>query len=246
MIRLKKRRSKNKFVLIVFIILFGISCSIYLIKEFSKKANPLFLSYAESNVKQLSSLIVSKSVFKIIEKDVNLDKLFDVSKDNNNDIKLIDFNSEIASKLLTDTANIVLLNLKALEKGDIDYLNLPSDYDINKLKKGIICEIPFGVIYNSAFLSNIGPKIPVRFNLIGSVSTNIETNLKSYGINNALLEVYVKITTRTRISLPFVSENYELITRIPVAIKLIQGNIPSYYLNGYNNASNEIVKSFIE
>jgi len=38
-------------------------------------------------------------------------------------------------------------------------------------------------------LSNLGPKIPVKFDLVGEVIINIETKITNYGINNAMMEI---------------------------------------------------------
>ena len=78
----------------------------------------------------------------------------------------LDFNPLTVNKILTKVTNSVQINLKYIEQGKVELLALTTDelidYDINKLKKGIIYEIPTGVIFNNSFLSNLGPKLPVK------------------------------------------------------------------------------------
>ena len=61
-------------------------------------------------------------------------------------------------------------NLKAIENGNIEFLNLEgsfiNDYDGELLKEGIVCEIPFGALFNNSLISNIGPKIPIKVSFL--------------------------------------------------------------------------------
>ena len=48
----------------------------------------------------------------------------------------------------------------------------------------------------------------------------------------------VDVEVNTRIVLPIVSEEYTITASIPIAMKVIQGKIPDYYMNGFNTKSN--------
>ena len=163
--------------------------------------------------------------------------MFTIVKNDSDEIQLIDFNSVTVTKILTTVTNLVQLNLKAIEEGNVDLLELPDntleEYDQELLKEGIICEIPLGTVTGNALLSNIGPKIPLRLNLIGDVVTGVETNVKEYGINNALLEVGINVTLESRINLRFLSDKITVSTTVPIAMKVIQGKIPEIYANGF-------------
>ena len=126
------------------------------------------------------------------------------------------------------------------QKGDLIDLeeNTLDKYDKDLLKKGIIYEIPILAATNSSLLSNIGPRIPVRFYLIGDVTSNVETEVKEYGINNALVKLSIRINVSGRVNLPFVSENVTVDMVIPVSMKIIQGKIPEFYLDGFKSTSN--------
>ena len=169
--------------------------------------------------------------------------MFIIAKEGD-DIKSIDFNPITVNKILTETTSLIQNNLKYLEQGKIELLNLTTnalvDYNQNKLKQGIIYEIPSGVIFGNSFLANVGPKVPVRFSLIGDIVSYVNTTVTDYGINNALIEVNVVLDLSFQIILPFVSDKTSINTTVPVALKLIQGNVPSYYLNGLNQNSPSI------
>ena len=133
------------------------------------------------------------------------------------------------------------MHLKYVEDGRVDLLNISdnvlANYDQKKLRKGIIYSIPMGIIFGNTLLANIGPKLPVKFSLIGSVNSNINTKITNYGINNALIEVYVDLSVELEVILPLMTDIVEIKSSIPVAIKLIQGNVPEYYANALSNPS---------
>ena len=61
---------------------------------------------------------------------------------------------------------------------------------------------------------------------------SIRTELENYGINNALVEINLHIKVTEKVILPVSINELEIELSIPIAIKLVQGNVPSYYLNG--------------
>ena len=204
-------------------------------KYINKKVTPLFLSLAQSETEKLATLIINDAVGKQVSDDLKTDNLFEVNKDDSGIITSIDFNSNVVNKFLTTITTSVELNLKYLEEGRIDLLNLPDSilisYDKNDLEKGIIYRIPSGAIFNNKILSNIGPKIPVKLNLIGSITSNIKTKTTNYGINNALIEVYVNLKVTLEVILPYTKKMATVSSDIPIALKMVHGIVPKYYSN---------------
>ena len=195
---IRKRRIVIKRRNIALIILILVIISIILLFNFiNKRVTPLFLDLAESEAEKLATLIINDAVGKQVSDGLTTNQLYNISKDSKGSITSIDFNSVTVNKLLTTITSSVELNLKYLEEGRIDLLNVPDSvfvsYDKKDLKKGIIYKIPSGVVFNNTILSNIGPKVPVRLNLVGSITSNIKAKTTNYGINNALIEVYVDI-----------------------------------------------------
>ncbi|HHT38063.1 MAG TPA: sporulation protein YunB [Mollicutes bacterium] len=237
----KKRKFDKKNTIIVVIILLFLSIIITL-SYFNRKLSPLLFDYAEIETQKLANLIMNRAVSKQIVNSFDIDNLFTMVKNNDGEIQTIDFNPIIVNKILNQTTNAVYLSLKAVEEGNIDMIELPDgilvEYDKKKAKKGIVFEIPLGVITSNAFLSNLGPKVPVKLNLIGSVSSNLNTKINQYGINNALIEVSVKIEVTEKINLPLSTKSVTVSSTIPIAMKIVQGKIPEYYnVSGMNHNS---------
>ena len=235
--RLKKRKKGkviNKILIILILLIVAVS---YMFQRFNDKALPQLISYSEIETKKIVSALINSTVIEEVTSKISIDDLFITLKDSNGDIKSIDINSSSVNKILVDASLAVEKNLKYLERGDIDKINLSnnifSSYDEEKLKKGIIYELPSGIIFDNILLNNILPKIPVKINLIGNIFCRLNTEIESYGINNALLKVNITIESEVKILLPFVSSSTKITANIPIVVKLIEGNIPSYYFDGY-------------
>ena len=238
-----KRNDKKRNCLLICISIFVVLVMVIFafIDYYSNKAMPLMVAYAESETKRLVILVINKAVTKQIN-NVDINDIFEVTYNSAGEVVLIDFNSKRTSIALSTITSLVELNLRAIEEGKIDMLELPDNslesFDTDLLEKGIILEIPFGVVSNSFLLSNIGPKIPVKLTLIGDVSSGFSTEVTEYGINNAMIKLFIDIEVAARIILPIISDDITITASIPIAMKVIQGNIPEYYLNGFTTRSN--------
>lgn len=245
-LRNKKRKKGNKLLICIIIFIFLIVISSIFINYYSNKAIPLLMSYAEAETKKLIILVINKAVTKQIN-NVDTSDIFDVTYNNEGEVILVDFNSKRTSIALSTITSLVELNLRAVEEGKIDMLELPDNsfnsFNPELLEKGVIVEVPLGVISNSTLLANLGPKVPVKLSLIGDVSSGFSTNVEEYGINNALITLYIDVEVNAKVILPIVSEEISISASIPIAMKVIQGKIPDYYMNGFTTKSNIITSN---
>lgn len=232
-LRLKRRYKIKKLNFLIGILILFFLIIFLIFGWLNKKVSPILLNYAEVETKKLSNLIINRAITKQVAKEIVVKELFDIVKNNDGEIQTIDFDPIIVNRVLSETTNLVQLYLKALEQGNIDLIEILEEdlveYDREKLRKGIIYEIPVGVVFRNAFLSNLGPKIPVKLNLIGNVISNVNTKINQYGINNALLEVYIQIEVTEQVNLPLMSKKVTVAVDIPVALKVVQGKVPIYY-----------------
>ena len=207
--------------------------------HFSNRSFKTLEQYVDSEANKVLSTIVNKIVLEEVTSQVNFEKLFQISKDKNGSIQTIDFDSLAVNDILSFVTNSVENNLNMLETGKLDLNNFNLGYrpPYEMRSKGIIALIPLGVSLNNFFLSNFGPKIPVKLRKIGSVSTNLNTVVKDYGINNVLITLSVHISVSEVVNVPFNSKKVTVENDIPIAIKVIQGSIPEYYGSIINKSS---------
>lgn len=234
-IHLKKKNKiintskKNKIIILtVLSIIISVIISLNMI---SKKITPIILETAELEINKYSTIVVNKAISQVLEDKINTDNIFSTIKSESGEIETIDFNPIVVNQVLNVATSVVQENLRLLEEGNFENLGIEKYREIKKtkLKKGIITEIPMGIVFKNTVLSNIGPKIPIRMHYLGDVNSNITTKITPYGINNALVEVGVHLEMTAQIILPLITKKTVLDCNIPIAIKLIQGNIPSYY-----------------
>lgn len=242
-----KNKKKIKIGTKITIILILLMISTFLFLNYcGQKVLPTIMSQAEINCKKMAVLVIKNSVNDEVLSTID-DNLYSIVQNNNGEIQTIDFNSIEVNKFLSKTTNIVSENLKKLEKGEIDNISFIDDsYDLKKLKNGVISEIPMGIISNNVLLSNLGPKIPVRLNLIGNAVSSIETNVRNYGINSVLIEVIAKVEVTEQVIIPFQTKTIKINNDIPIAIKIVNGSVPQYYSNGKINESSNILSIPIE
>ena len=169
-----KKAKKLKFGIgntIIIILVLILTMTFFSINYLNKNVVPVLMGYASSQVRKFSNLIINRAISKQIAEDLNVEDMFIITRSEAGEIRTIDFDPIVVNKTLNKIVNTIQLNLKYLEEGKLDLLELPDnvliDYDEEKLSKGIIYEIPSGVIFKNSLLANIGPKIPVKLSLVG-------------------------------------------------------------------------------
>lgn len=199
---------KNK---ILFIIILNIILSFLLINFYSKKISPLLLKLGVIEGKKKGIEIISNNIYDDISSYLDTNELFIVEKDNNGNIEMIDYNTKVVNNILSIASKRVINNY------DKFFIN----------SNGIIKNIPIGVVTGNIFFSNLGPKIPVKIRLDGNVLTSIKTKVKEYGINSALIDIYVRIEVNFDIIVPFYSKKIKVYNDVPVSMKVVKGNVSS-------------------
>lgn len=221
--RYRKKKFSSYISLGIIIIFISLGCSFFIIDYFAKKSNEILLPMAESQVRKVVTMIINSAC----DESKIYDDLYEINKDSNDEIKMITYNSFEVTKLINQVTSNVETKIRQIENGEINY------YGYNDELGGIIAEIPIGVIFGNTMLSNIGPKIKVRLNMLGDIVSNIETEVKPYGINNAYVEMRIFLEVTARIVLPFASEKVVISNVIPLSMNIVQGSIPEAYISSF-------------
>lgn len=246
-IKLRKKRKIKISTKISTIILFVTIFTYFFISYCGNKVLPILMKQATIDCKKMAILVIKNSLNDEVLSTLD-DKMYNVIQNNDGEIQTIDFNPIVVNRFLTKTTYVVSNNLKKLEKGkvkDISFIDI-EDYDSNNLKNGVISEIPMGIITNNVLLSNLGPKVPVKINMVGNVISNVETKVSNYGINSSLIQVFVKVEVTEEVIIPFQTKTIKVVNEIPVAMKVINGKVPEYYGNGRLSESSNILSIPIE
>lgn len=196
-----------------------------------ERVNPILVNYLSSEVERITSNVVDSTINDLLTQEIN-DSLFFITKNDKNEVEMIDYNTEKVNLLLKKINQSIYSKLYNLEEGNINQLFLSSSLtgiDYRFIDSGIVCEIPLGSLSGNGFLANLGPIIPVKMSFLGQVSSNLKTKVTSYGINNLLLEIYIHVEIKEKISLPKSSEVATVKIDAPLSLKIISGVVPNYY-----------------
>lgn len=241
----KKRSKKNIIILLFILLVIVIFFSMYMMNHV---LSPFLEKYSRAEMKKISNLILNQSLSKEVRADMNVDNLYVLHKDSNGTITSVDLNSAVVNELLGRVTKKVSQDFKLVEQGKVDQLTYYQDVfddtmmDKKALKKGVVFYIPTGLAFKNVFLSNLGPKIPVRFRLTGEIGSNLETKITNYGINNALLEVNMHVEISQMLLLPFSTSSIKVEGNYPLIVKLIEGTVPDAYFSGIHKNSETVFR----
>ncbi len=219
-----KLTKKDTILIVAFLVLLIVSL---IFKYINTKIVPPLEVYAENEVKKISSLIISDAVESISFSEEETMSFFNTLTNKSDEVISVDFNTAKINKSLVKLNKAVYKDLKSFENGRYKL----EDTEIET--EDLIYKIPLGYITGNYTLSNIGPKVPLKAKVIGSVVSNIKTEVSSYGINNSLLKVYIDVTVNMRFMLPLISKDVLVNNSIPLVVKIIQGKIPNVYGGSY-------------
>lgn len=219
-----KLTKKDTILIVAFLVLLIVSL---IFKYINTKIVPPLEVYAENEVKKISSLIISDAVESISFSEEETMSFFNTLTNKSDEVISVDFNTTKINKSLVKLNKAVYKDLKLFENGRYKL----EDTEIET--EDLIYKIPLGYITGNYTLSNIGPKVPLKAKVIGSVVSNIKTEVSSYGINNSLLKVYIDVTVNMRFMLPLISKDVLVNNSIPLVVKIIQGKIPNVYGGSY-------------
>lgn len=202
-----------------------------MLQRIDKRVKEVITPYIDNESRRIVSNIVNNATFEVIDQQ-KIKKLITVEKNAEGKIELINYNTKEINTLIKIINKKIQKKLLDLENGIINDFLLSDSLkgDIFAVKKGVVFELPFGVIRNSTLFANIGPSVPIKMSFLGDVSTELKTSLEDYGLNNAKIELILQTTITTKATMPLSSTNKNIVINSPISIEIIQGNLPDYYL----------------
>ena len=179
--------------------------SLMVINYFSSQIKTILLPIAEARVNKYVNNMINKATG-----DILFDKeLLKINKNSNDEVEMVTYNTYEVTKLIDKITMNIQDEFNGLEYGKVN-------------DEFVLQKIPFGVIFGNVFLRNLGPKINIRFDMIGNVLTNIETEVKPYGINNAYVETRVFIEANGRILVMDTSITKEMQILSIIMLKILE------------------------
>jgi len=207
---IKKRVKRMHYYVLSGLLILFFSLSLFNVysKKSTKKINLISEEYFQKEIYNSLNNTVYKSMG-----DSDIDDILEIYKNDAGEILYVDYNLNKSYDLLNKVTKIIKERLKPDKNSSIIY------------------EVPFFIGSDNVFLSNIGPKITINIDYINSILTNVYTKITNYGLNNALVEAYIKITVEGKIITPVSNQRKSVDYELLISSKIINGRIPNFYGN---------------
>lgn len=223
-----------KYIFLLTTILF-IAAILFSLWYIDHNLKPTLMNIANEKTTEFATRTINSAV-KSTE-DVSFDDLVVMEMDNSGNVATLGWNSEAVNRALrkaTDRAEYFLYGMNKGEQIDVD------DPDLNPIEFGdsvgdlaakdpTVVEIPIGQATGNTILANLGPKIPVHFEIVGSLRSDVVHEVKEFGVNAALFEIYIPVSVNIKIVVPFSTETAEVETRVFIDSRVIMGDVPDFY-----------------
>ncbi len=154
--------------------------------------------------------IISDSINNDVLSNINDTQIVDKVYDNNKELMSASINTYQANLIRAYVAKSVNKSIESInEQDDFKYIMIPLGYFFSR----------------NYFLAN-GIRVPINLEIIGSTKLDIKSDVKSYGINSSLVEINLEVAIKMQIMVPFQREQIDLVYNIPLAMEIINSDVP--------------------
>lgn len=202
----KRKRKALKIYIFLFIVFTAVT-GLYFAAD--AMLGPVLEEVAGVRVKELVAESINSAVIEVMEESPKEDFL-NFTADENGYISMVSANTAYMNEFSSRMTEAIHDNISEIE--------------------GEKVRLPLGTIAGSSLLSQVGPSVNLKIEPIGNASINFTTEFESGGINQTKYKVYMEVVGKVKPVVPFVKEEYEVNTVVPVAETVIVGKVPETYL----------------
>ena len=220
----KKLKLSTKLFIIIGLIIFF---TLFLLNYYYNKINPKIVEVSQEKIEKLTENYLTENIGYNLLKDIKFGEILEINKNSEGEILYLDYNLEKSYKVLQVITDEIIRKINELENGKVDV----SFYDDELISNnhGLMLKVPLLIASSNALLANMGPKIYIKINFDDSILTNIKSKVTNYGMNNALIELYVTIKIKHMLLSPVVNKKQTIKYNVLVAAKVINGRVPEFY-----------------
>ncbi|MEN2467971.1 sporulation protein YunB [Ornithinibacillus sp. JPR2-1] len=199
------------------------------------KITPTIVQIAERKTKEFATRGINSAV-KFAE-EYSFDDLAITDRNEAGYVSIIGYNPTVVNKIKRAATERVEEFFYSMNRG------LPTQYSnplgepevygdtVEELvdRDPTVIEIPIGQATGNSILANLGPRIPVKLELIGNVETELIEEIQQLDINNVYVSLYVQVEAEVQIMIPFTTDVTKVSSRILIDKSLIMGKVPEFY-----------------
>jgi len=202
---------RPKFLRVIIAILIFIAIFIFCTVYFRKNIVPTVMDSSIAQVRAITTNAINLAATTVINGGLTYDELFEVKKDNNGKITMIQANSPRINTIAREIANLAQANLDALGTQEIS--------------------ISVGTFTGLALLTGFGPDVTIKIVPIGTANCDFVSYFQSAGINQTLHKIYIDVYADVNIITPIDEPTVQVKAEILVCENVIVGEVPEFYLN---------------
>lgn len=178
---------------------------------FRKNVVPVVMDSSISRIRAVGTNAVNSAASSVLNNNITYEDLFNVVKDNNGKILMIEANSPSINAIARQIATLAQSNLDQLESQEV--------------------EIAFGTFTGIALLTGLGPEVKIKARPIGSANCDFVSEFVSAGINQTLHKIYINVFSDISIITPLDEASVTVSAEILVCENVIVGEVPDTYGN---------------
>lgn len=197
----------------------------------------MYLKKFNSFIKESNFMILKKGINDILKNNlINInDDFYNVIYNDKKEIINVDLNINTVNSQLSNYTKIIEKKLSVINN---NYLS--KYYDTLYINDSMYFLLPLGMISNNPFIYNTGPKVILSYDLINIPVLKIKVDVKNYGLNNALVEMYLMIHIDQSIIRPVLTKISSYDYSILVSSKIINGRVSNYLGTNFSVESDAV------
>lgn len=219
--------------LVVFVLMI-----IFSIVIIDKGLKPTLMDIAETKTTEFATRGINTAVR--FAENYSYDELLNITYNEEGNVATYNWNSSVISEINRVATDRVEEYFRYMNSGEPpDYENSlfePEEFEDTTEnlpeKDPTVIEIPIGQATGNSILANLGPKIPVNFEIVGNVRTNIKREEEPLGLNGSWVSLYVKVEADVQIVIPFSTDVKTVSTEIYIDGGALMGDIPEFWGGG--------------
>lgn len=213
-----------------------------------KGIKPTLMEIAKEKTNEFATRGINRAVS--FAEGYDFTDIANITYDDNGYVAFYKLNYGVINEINRRATNQVEEYFMRLNRGDpITYdSSLDEAYDYTEgveervLEDPTLVEIPLGQVTGNTVLANLGPKIPINLEVIGTVRTNIVPQQSEFGINGAWITLYLQVEADVQIIVPFTSEVTTVTADIYIDGGALMGEVPDFYGGGSTGPSIAVPK----
>ncbi len=176
-------------------------------------------AYTEALIKSYSKEIIDKGVSSGIIDLLDGKSLLNEVYDQSGKVSYAYLDVQIINYLRSNIAEYIVSCINQINEGE-DFKSI---------------ELPLGYFFGRNYFLSNGVKVPIKLEVIGYQDVFVEKNLETIGLNTTILEINLVVELNIRSVIPFQTDVINSKTSIPLALEILNNDIPYYLGDILNN-----------